>query len=161
MPISAALYCDVRISVAENFKIKRNFMQPDPLFLQGYVGWASAPGKGRGVMALKDIPAGTVFERCPVAIMPRTDMKDDNGEMLLINNYVFRWGAETAPRKTTHMAAGVGGYGPLYNHSYAPNADLREDHENTLMEFFALRDIAQGEEITIDYDCELWFDYTP
>jgi uncharacterized protein len=43
------------------------------------------------------------------------------------------------------------GYGSLYNHSYKPNAYYR-DRRNRVKEFIALRDIAAGEEITINYN---------
>jgi SET domain-containing protein len=54
------------------------------------------------------------------------------------------------------------GYGSLYNHSYTPNA--RYDDESPQIKIFtAIREIAAGEEITINYNGEpsdespVWF----
>ncbi len=43
------------------------------------------------------------------------------------------------------------GFAGLYNHSYEPNADWKRDHVNMIMEHFAIKDIAAGEEIVINY----------
>ena len=47
------------------------------------------------------------------------------------------------------------GYGSLYNHSGEPSAEYVQ-HEDDSLAFMALRDIAEGEEITIDYGSEWW-----
>jgi hypothetical protein len=38
-----------------------------------WIGIRTFAGKGRGVVAQRDIPAGTVIERCPVLIIPDRD----------------------------------------------------------------------------------------
>jgi SET domain-containing protein len=43
------------------------------------------------------------------------------------------------------------GYGSLYNHSYRPNARYDDDAQAAMV-FLALRSIAAGEEITINYN---------
>jgi len=43
------------------------------------------------------------------------------------------------------------GYGSLYNHSYTPNAHYRDIGRRS-KEFLAVRDIAAGEEITVNYN---------
>lgn len=43
------------------------------------------------------------------------------------------------------------GIGSLINHSYEPNAFYRKSLEEQMVEFFALRDIRTGEEITVNY----------
>ena len=45
------------------------------------------------------------------------------------------------------------GYGSIYNHSYEPNASSLNVVPD-IMEFVALKDIQQGEEITINYNGE-------
>jgi SET domain-containing protein len=45
------------------------------------------------------------------------------------------------------------GYGSLYNHSYHPNARY-DDAAGPTKVFTALRDIAAGEEITVNYNGE-------
>ncbi len=55
------------------------------------------------------------------------------------------------------------GYGSLYNHSYEPNARYEASRRRTKI-FVALRKIATGEEITINYNGEpgdrspVWFE---
>jgi SET domain-containing protein len=39
----------------------------------------------------------------------------------------------------------------FYNHSEAPNTDHEIDRVNELMRHYALRDIATGEELTLNY----------
>jgi SET domain-containing protein len=38
-----------------------------------------------------------------------------------------------------------------------PNARVDQDHANRLLKLVALRNIAKGEEITVDYAIDLWF----
>ena len=45
----------------------------------------------------------------------------------------------------------------LVNHSDIPNADYSEDFENECIVLTANRNIKRGEEITIDYKCNIWF----
>jgi SET domain-containing protein len=45
------------------------------------------------------------------------------------------------------------GYGSLYNHSYSPNARYLDVGRMTKA-FISLRDIAPGEEITINYNAD-------
>ena len=46
----------------------------------------------------------------------------------------------------------------LYNHHAKPNAYLTYDFELKTISLVAGRDIVAGEEITFDYDVELWFE---
>ncbi len=49
-------------------------------------------------------------------------------------------------------AAGLAlGFGSLYNHSYEPNAHYRQHVDRGLVIVTALRAIAKGEEVTINY----------
>jgi SET domain-containing protein len=98
--------------------------------------------KGRGVFARSPIPAGTVFERAPVLVIPAVEI-DENPYDTVLTRYCFQWGRDTV--------AVVLGFGSLYNHSYRPNAYYR-DRRSRIKEFVALRDIARGEEITINYN---------
>ena len=56
------------------------------------------------------------------------------------------------------------GYGSLYNHSFKPNARYTKGPAEMAIKFSALRDIAAGEEILINYNGtpeddspDLWF----
>ena len=95
-------------------------------------------GKGRGVFALRPIAKGEVVERVPVIVFSA----QDNEANPVLGHYVFAWG-----RGTVALALG---YGSLYNHSYSPNCRYDDIGRQTKV-FTALRDIAVGEELTINY----------
>ncbi len=99
-------------------------------------------GKGRGVFARRPIESGEVIETCPVLVLPAGSVEDVSAA---IGSYVFEWG-----RGRLALALG---YGSLYNHSYRPNARYVDLAERTKL-FTALRDIATGEEITVNYNGE-------
>ncbi len=110
--------------------------------------------KGRGVFAREFIPAGTVFERAPVLVMPAGEVLGTEDDTVL-SHYLFEWG-----KGTVALALG---YGSLYNHSYSPNARY-EDEGRQVKLYIAVRDIQAGEEVTINYNGSaeasdpVWFD---
>ncbi len=112
--------------------------------------------KGRGVFAGEEIPSGTVFENAPVIAFPKGQWKYITKTKL--SNYVFFWGEDL---KAGAVALGTGS---LYNHSYEPNARYIRNIKNRTVDFVALRDIHEGEEITVNYNCDpndktpVWFD---
>jgi SET domain-containing protein len=99
-------------------------------------------GKGRGVFARQPIAAGTLIEHVPVLLVP-------------VDQLVGGWGNQFFGRfcfvRGRSKVALALGYGSLYNHSYRPNARYDEG-QGVTMRFTALRDIAAGEEITINYN---------
>lgn len=97
-------------------------------------------GKGRGVFARRWIRAREVIEKVPVIVLPV-----EEGEAGRLADYVFLWN-----RRSVALALG---YGSLYNHSYRPNARYDDVGKQTKV-FTALRDIAPGEEITVNYNGE-------
>ncbi len=99
-------------------------------------------GKGRGVFARRPIEEGEVIETCPVLILPASSIEDFSDGL---GAYVFEWG-----RGRLALALG---YGSLYNHSYRPNARYADLADRTKL-FTAIRDIAAGEEITVNYNGE-------
>lgn len=111
------------------------------------------PRKGRGVFARKAIDEGEVIERVPVLVLP-AELVEDQSARAGLWEYSFEWGEGT-------VALALG-YGSLYNHSYDPNARCDVEGDRTKV-FTALRDIAPGEEITINYNGEpddrtpVWF----
>lgn len=100
------------------------------------------PGKGRGVFARRAIAQGELIERVPVLVLPIRALACD-GAPTRLADYCFQWG-----RGTVALALG---YGSLYNHSYRPNARYDDVAPQTKV-FTALRDIAPGEEITVNYN---------
>ena len=111
-------------------------------------------GKGRGVFARRLIRKGEVIEIVPVLVLPSRGFENGLAGTGLAN-HVFAWG-----RGTVALALG---YGSLYNHSYRPNARYDDVGPQTKA-FKALRDIAPGEEVTVNYNGEpsrrkkVWFD---
>lgn len=101
-------------------------------------------GRGLGVFASKDIPAGAVIERSPVILIPNSQITDDH----VLNWYVYGGGRKSA----------VGlGYLSLYNHSKSPNAFSMDDGQRA-MSIIAKHAILTGHEVLIDYGPE--YDYT-
>ena len=102
---------------------------------------------GHGVFASEPIAKGEVFERCPYIVID----DDDLSEATRLQDYIY-----TSPERATDYLC-VMGYGMLYNHSSAPNAEWYIDKEDIrFVAFSALRDIKAGEEILHDYGEEYW-----
>ncbi len=114
-----------------------------------------APGRGRGVYATQSIKRSTVIERAPVIVIPGEQWR--TLEQTDMFHYYFAWGEKL------EAGAVALGYGSLYNHSFQPNAHFEYDVDNRFISYYALRDIAPGEEITINYNGEpddqtrIWF----
>lgn len=113
--------------------------------------------KGRGVYALRNFKKGEIVESCPVITLTPKERK--LCEKTELNHYIYPW-------KSTRSAAVVMGYGFVYNHSFSPNADWKQNFKTQSMVYRAIRSIKKGEEITINYNGEpddtstknLWFD---
>lgn len=95
-----------------------------------------------GVFATAPIAKHEVLEEAPYACVPKKQLAK-------------------APACETYSyylsdATSILGFGlaPLYNHHDTPNASHEIDQVNELMRHYALRDIAAGEEITINYGAE-------
>ena len=114
--------------------------------------------RGRGIFAARRIECGALIDSAPVVVVPREQMVHlDN---TLLGDYYFTWG------EGKKEAAILLGRCSLCNHSYEPNARFVLVPEQRAIEFIALREIAAGEEITINYNgdpaCQnpLWFPTT-
>lgn len=101
--------------------------------------------KGRGVFALKDFKKGELIESCPVIAFTPKERKWL--EKTILNYYIYPW-------RSTRGAAVTLGYGFIYNHSYKPNADWKQNFKKLTMEYRAIKDIKKGEEITVNYNGE-------
>ena len=98
---------------------------------------------GRGVFAAEPIKNGELIEICPVLVMNRGDM--ELLDKTYLYDYYFLWG------ENGEDCAVALGYGSLYNHDCPSNADYDMDFDNKNIEIIAVRDIAIGDEITINY----------
>jgi uncharacterized protein len=103
--------------------------------------------KGRGVFARTKIKQGTVIEKVPVVAFPVEEIFGSTRGSKLAQ-YVFNW--------HDGAVAIALGYGSLYNHSHRPNAEFYSEGRLTQV-FWAIRDIAPGEEITVYYGPEFKF----
>ncbi|RXK62778.1 SET domain-containing protein-lysine N-methyltransferase [Lacibacter luteus] len=112
--------------------------------------------KGRGVFTEQGIDAGEIIEMAPVIVMSAAErvLLDQT----LLHDYIFEWG-----EGKTECAMALG-WIPVYNHSYASNAEYFMDFEEGWMFVKSVRSIAPGEEITINYNGNwddkkvLWFE---
>ena len=115
------------------------------MFIQIGLCVKSIPKKGRGVFALRNFKKGEIIENCPVLIFNSKERK--HLEKTQLNHYIYPW-------KSTRGAALVLGFGSIYNHSFSPNADWKQNFKNTSMVFTAIKPIKKGEEITVNYNSE-------
>ena len=109
------------------------------------LGSSGLEGAGRGVFATTALKTGELIESCPVIAMK--DVKDrERLRRTGLINYYFLWG-EKRDRPAICL-----GFGSLYNHSYEPNVAYRKFVDEEQMDFFALRDINEGEELIVNYN---------
>ena len=123
---------------------------------QGFMFFiGSSNGKGRGVFAQKRFCKGDIIERSPVIVIPKHEEGLLEGTVLY--NYTYGWG------EGLEDSAIALGFGSLYNHAYRPNAMYKRMRDDMMIVYVALRDIAEGEEITVNYNGQpgdqspLWF----
>lgn len=103
----------------------------------------TAKGKGRGVFARRNIRKGELIERVPVVVLPVSAFVG-GWENETLNRYFYVW--------TKNSVAVSLGYGSIYNHSYEPNAIYDHDYRGRRLLYIAYRDIAAGDEITVNYN---------
>lgn len=99
-----------------------------------------------GVFAGEVIAQGTIIEESPCLVLERDWEKMNT----VLNHYLFAWPKDGDGR------AVVFGNASLLNHSPNPNVDWETDEAREVVVFKALRDIAQGEEILVDYTQDYW-----
>jgi hypothetical protein len=105
------------------------------------------PGRIRGVYTTRPIDAEEVVEVAPTLLI-------DEAACLLIDrtplgDYYFVWPKGGQGGQGGAVAFG---YASLYNHSYRPNLDYHRDYAAGTLVFTALRVIAAGEQLTINYN---------
>ena len=112
-------------------------------------------GHGRGMFASRKFVKGELIERAPIVAI--NEKKWPNAAKTILSDYAFDWG-----EKDEHAAIALG-YISIYNHSYSPNAQLEQMLDELMMEIIAIKDIQEGEQITINYNGDpakqdpLWF----
>jgi hypothetical protein len=108
-----------------------------------------SPLDGRGVFATQGIEANRCFDSSPVLFIPEAQRSALKATDLYHHSFEWKLGG-----------ALVMGPGSFYNHSNDPSALYIPDHEGLRMDFVTRRSIDSGEEITISYGEDLWFDPT-
>ena len=110
------------------------------------------PIKGRGIFAREPIAAGAPIEAAPVIIVPA-----DQCPLLdrtILHDYYFHWDGDPDGEGRGAVALGLVA---LCNHSRRPNARVRRNLAQDTLDLVALSPIPAGDEVTIDYNCPLWF----
>lgn len=124
---------------------------PQETMLGAAINWRDIEGKGRGIFARRLIRKGEVIETSPVVPVAKSAMPEEGGPP---DGYVLEWRDD----EPTEAYALVLGYIMFYNHGANPNVHLESDFEKNVVTVTATRDIRPDEEITWNYNCELWFD---
>ena len=123
---------------------------------QSAIYFADSGKHGRGVFAARPIADGEIIEICPVIVFSEADKA--HLDRTFLYDYYFDWGEDGL-----EFALCLG-YGSLYNHDYAPNAEYTMDFGSKTIDFHAIRDIEAGEEITVSYNGDpenkefVWFE---
>ena len=105
------------------------------------------PGKGRGVRAGRAIAEGEVIESASVVVLSAQEW--ELVEQTVLGQFGFGWDDD---KGTVAVALGQGSF---LNHSYEPNVASDKDVAGRRIVFSAVRDIAPGEELTINYNGDL------
>jgi uncharacterized protein len=113
--------------------------------MQEKTRYGPAGEKGRGLFATGPFRMGEEITRAPVILIEAGSLAGTP-----VENYCFYW-SETEEA----VAFGVV---QMANHSVTPNSSLTTSPESLEIILTAIKNIAVGEEITYDYDCELWFE---
>ena len=114
------------------------------------------PGRIRGIYTTRPIAAGEVVEIAPTLLIDEAECLQI--DQTVVGEYYFVW-----PEGGKGGAIAFG-FGSLYNHSYRPNVVYHRDYAAQTLVFTALRAIAPGEQLTINYNGStdnpdpVWFD---
>lgn len=110
---------------------------------------------GLGGFAARGIAYGELVEAAPVMKVRSTDLGQglaaDWGRYWFHYGGIDRGGSRVWMEPKRRSAAMALGYGGIYNHSYAPNIAPWKEYSAGVLEFIALRDIAEGEELYQNY----------
>ncbi len=105
------------------------------------------PGKGRGVRAGRTIACGEIIDSAPVVVLSAREW--ELVAQTVLGQFAFEW---DEAKGSVAVALGQGSF---LNHSYAPNVASDKDLRGRRIVFSAVRDIARGEELTLNYNGDL------
>jgi len=115
-----------------------NIHQPSGLTVQ------PSPIHGLGVFSTGEVKKGALIERAPLILLETADK--EYLQHTTLYHYYF-----VVENKKTPAALGLG-YSSLYNHSYHANARYKVSARNQCLDIIAVRAIAAGEEVTLNYN---------
>ncbi len=127
------------------------------LFIHPGLEAAVIAGKGRGVRAARELRAGTCIERSAVIVLDAAARR--LLDQTLLHDYIFEW-----PALEPGACCVALGYLSLYNHAQPSNCEYVMDYETATMSIHTVRDIAAGEELSINYNGDfddespVWFE---
>jgi uncharacterized protein len=109
---------------------------------------------GRGVFASQHIDDEVLLMTAPLLLIPGAQR--DHLARTIVDDYVYEWDDDGT-------AALVLGISSMINHATEPNAFLWLIPDDTSAELWSIREIAEGEEVTVSYRAEgpaapLWFE---
>lgn len=126
---------------------------PDDVAATARTYVAESPLGGRGVFAAEAMASGEVVEVAPVIVFP-PDQRDLL-EASALRDHWYGWTDDGD-------AAVAFGHASFYNHAEDANCDYEAHEVLDALVVRLRRDVAAGEELTIDYTAggeqELWFD---
>jgi SET domain-containing protein len=108
--------------------------------------------KGRGLVAIRDIPPRTILHVAPCIWVSAEDYSN-HMQYTILEHYLFNGRGKVAGSKLLAL-----GYGSLFNHATHPNVDYRVDAERCCILYqTGYQAVAKGEELCISYGASLWF----
>ncbi len=111
------------------------------------------PVRGRGIFAREPIAAGRLIEAAPVIVIPVRQCR--TLDRTVMHDYYFHWDGDPDGEGRGALALGLVS---LCNHSARPRARVVRNFERRTLDLVALSAIEESEEVTIDYNCPLWFE---
>ena len=104
--------------------------------------------KGKGAFAKKDIKNNTIIDIANVILIPNKDYNKIKKTVLF--DYCYIW--QDPKHKPEFENAITLSISQFINHSFKPNIKYLYDYEIKAIEFSAIRDIKEGEELTVNYN---------
>ena len=101
--------------------------------------------KGRGVFADRDYQKGERVESAPVIVLTRPFRSLPPR----LKTIVYNWGALTNGEPSSAVALG---FGSMYNHNNPANMRYEANIANDTLNYITVQDIAEGEELTVNYN---------
>ncbi len=107
-----------------------------------------SPKKGKGVFTKKNVKKGTIVEVAHVILL--TNKEYSLIQDTIIDNYTFEW--DDPKRNSEYKCALPLSMCQFVNHSYEPNLKYQYDYEKNTIEYFTIRHVRKGEELTANYN---------